>query len=326
MGGTHHKLAYSAGVPLFGLGGMIPIPGTVYFVDGANGDDALSGDSPSVQSGGGPKKTLSNVQAAMTANQNDVAVLIGNSSAGSSFRESSNLLWTKNLTHILGTSYNLVAQRVSLRETSGGTAVTKMLDNSASGCLFAQFLIQQGQSTAETQMAVEESGERNTYVNMQIAGGIQTTAGVQAGTRDISIVGGGEHLFQHCMFGMDTVDRKLMASVGLTGQSARNLFEDCYWSMFTSTGTTNFLRIALSGIQRFLMFKDCVMTNTSTYGGGAEMTEGLDVTADAGGIIVLQNTWVYGCGLVENSSQSGIVIVGGGNPDATSALGVGNTG
>lgn len=319
---THHPQGVSSfGVPLFGLGGMIPIPGNVYFVDAASGSDSNEGLAPD-----SAKATLSAVHSAMTANQNDTVVIIGNSSAGSSLRESADLAWTKNLCHILGTSHNLVAQRCSLRETSGGTAVTKMLDNSASGCLFANFLIQQGQSTAETQVAVEESGERNAYYNMQIAGGIQTTAGVQAGTRDISIVGGGEHLFSHCMFGMDTIDRKLMASVGLTGQSARNLFENCFWSMFTSTGTPNFLRIAMSGIQRFLIFKDCVMTNTSTYGGGVALTEGLDVTADAGGLIVLQNTWLYGCALVENATESEIIIVGGGNPDATSALGVKNTG
>ena len=88
----------SFGVPLFGLGGMIPIPGNVYYLDNDRGLDSNNGLDPTR-----PKQTLSNVQSVMTANQNDVAILIGHSSAGTgAFRESSDLLWTKNLTHIVG--------------------------------------------------------------------------------------------------------------------------------------------------------------------------------------------------------------------------------
>src|SRR3990167_6789304 len=159
----------SFGVPLFGMGGLIPVPGNVYFVRQeitqtniskpgySAGSDGNSGLSPER-----PLATLSAAHSKMSANQNVVAVILG-SNTTIAVRESADLAWTKDLCHIVGTTYNRVAQRCSIRETSGGTSVTKMMDNSADGCLFAGFHIFQGNSTAADQYGWDESGERNAW-------------------------------------------------------------------------------------------------------------------------------------------------------------------
>ena len=300
----------SFGVPLFGLAGMVPIPGNVYYLDNDRRLDSNNGLDPTR-----PKKTLSNVQSVMTANQNDVAVLIGHSSAGTgAFREAANLTWDKNLTHILGTIYNRVGQRVSLRETSGGTAVTKLLDVGAAGCLFANFHIFQGQSTAETQLAVEESGGRNAYFNMHIAGGGNATAAAQAGMRDVSIEGSnGENYFSGCVIGLDTVARTAAnANLSFNAGTARNLFEDCVFQLHATTDATPvFINAGTNDIDRWAIFKRCQFTNSGSFTApGTVINQAFDLSSNLNGPIIMEACIVVGVTAVETTNSAQLYIVG----------------
>ncbi|KKL26603.1 hypothetical protein LCGC14_2393630 [marine sediment metagenome] len=300
----------SFGVPLFGLNGLIPIPGNVYYLDNDRGLDSNNGLDPTR-----PKKTLSNVHSVMTANQNDVAVLIGHSSAGTgAFRESSNLLWTKNLTHILGTAYNRVAHRVSLRATSGNTTITKAMDNSAQGCLFANFHVFQGNSTAADQMAWEESGGRNAHLNLHIGGGGHVTPAARAGSRDIAIEGSnGENYFSGCVIGLDTVVRgAAMANLSFNAGTARNLFEDCVFQIHTTSSTAPiFITAGTNDIDRWAIFKRCQFTNSGAFTSpGATLAQAFSLSSNLNGPVIMENCLVVGVTAVETSNSAQLYILG----------------
>ena len=324
---THHPNgASSFGMPLFGMGGMIPIPGNIYFGDFARGNDSNDGFSPvypGIGGGGKSKKTLSAIQSAMTANQNDVAIITGNSSASTgAFREDADLAWTKNLTHILGNAYNRVSHRVSLRETSAGTAVVKMMDNSASGCVFANFHVFQGQSTAEDQFAWDESGERNSFFNLHIAGMGHQTPADRAGSRDMLVTGGGEHYFDSCTFGLDTIARGAAnACIEFTGGVTRTKMENCLFQIFADASTPNFVLVPAVGTDRYLWLKDCIGINSGT----STIDEGLQINA-SGGEVICHNTFMIGVTTAENAAQSGKVWNSNVGGAATGSLGILNTG
>jgi len=315
----------SFGTPLFGMGGLIPAPGNVYWADGSAGSDGNSGLAPDKA-----LKTLSKAQSLMTANQNDTVIIIANSSAGSSIRESADLAWTKNLTHIVGTAQNVVSQRASLRETSGGTAVVKMMDNSAQGCVFANFHIFQGQSTAEDQFAWDESGERNAYFNLHIAGGGHQTPADRAGSRDILITGGGgEHYFYNCTIGLDTISRGTsagMTNLELITGTTRNKFENCSFIMHADGATPNFVLVTALGLDRYVWFKDCMFVNAGPATGATTITEGLQIDASPGGVVFMHNSWVIGATTAENATESTNVWNINAGGAATGALAILNTG
>ena len=62
----------AGGMSIFGAGGLIPVPGNIYFVDQLRGSDANRGDKPTRA-----LATLSKAHSLMTANQNDTVLVIG---------------------------------------------------------------------------------------------------------------------------------------------------------------------------------------------------------------------------------------------------------
>lgn len=314
----------SFGIPQLGNGVPIAVPGNVYWVHPASGNasDSNAGTDPLR-----PLSTLSRAHALMTANQNDVAILIGNSSAAAAnvVTETSSLAWSKSLCHIIGTAHNRVAHRVSLR----GTAPTNLWAVSAQGCVFANFHVNSANAGAVDEIALAETGQRNSYYNMHITGMIDSTASgpfSRAGARHITLTGDGERFFKDCVIGNDTVGRSAAnANIGFLSAAVRDWFEDCMILCGTGAATPVWINANASGaIDRWIMFKRCQFFAQDALSGGTQLTQGLSVHAAAGGALILNESHQWGAAKWETTASTN-VILNNVNAAATSGLQVANT-
>lgn len=285
----------SFGVPIYGMGGFIPAGGTVYWVwpGGANSSDGNSGLSPDEA-----LVTLSKAHSLMTANQNDVAILVGNSSASSTnvVAESSTLTWSKNLCHIIGTAYNRTSHRCSIR--SDGTEFTPLVNVTADGCVFANFHVYHGYDDSSAQIAWAETGQRNAHFNLHIAGMGHQTAADHTGGRSLTLTGDGERYFQDCTFGLDTVDRgEDNATVELLSAAVRDEFHNCKFIMRADATTPEHVKLpTANSIDRWVLFKDCQFFNAGTFTGASTIDDVFDITGGQGGVILLNNCVSAGAG------------------------------
>ncbi len=306
----------SFGVPMFGLGGMIPIPGNIYFVHPTLGIDSNSGLAPDRA-----LSTLSQAHSLMTANQNDVAIVIGNSSDSSAnvVSETATLTWSKNLCHIIGTAYNRISHRVSIRAVTND--FTPLVSVTADGCVFANFHVFHGYATAETQIAWAETGQRNAHYNLHIGGMGAQLAADAAGSRCVTLSGDGVRYFKDCTFGLDTLDRAAAnATIGFLSQAVRDIFEDCYFLMRADTATTPVHIAADSSliIDRFVLFKNCIFYNAGTFTGGVTPVEVMNIHASAGGVFIMQGSHFVGFDAWEDVASTRVYV--------ENALGAGTTG
>lgn len=282
----------SFGVPVIG-GNMIPFgkDSKVFFVDQLNGSDGHRGDQPNRA-----LATLSKAHSLMTSNRNDVAVVIGSvtgtnsniaSGSGSSIgvRESATLAWSKNQCHILGISYNRISQRVSIR--SDGTEFTPLVNVTGDGCVFANLHAFHGYDDDSAQICWNDGGERNAYYNVHFGGMGHQTAADNAGGRSLAItgVGLGENYFKDCVVGLDTITRGAAnSSLIISGGSTRNIFEDCIFPAHTDAASPLFVTVGASGIDRFVLFKNCVYNVM-----GTALTQAMSIDNSAGGNVLLNN-------------------------------------
>lgn len=303
------QLFQFGGVPVAsGLGGPILAANenaNVYWVHPANptasdGNDGLSPQTALV--------SLSRAQTMMTANQNDVAILLGNSSASVTnvVSESSQLVWSKNLTHIIGTAYNRVSHRCSIRQTNGDIA--NFISVTADGCLFANFHVFSEDATNEAEIAWTETGQRNAHYNLHIAGmgalGSSKPAD-QAGSRNLKLVGDGERYFEACTLGVDTVVRGAAnASLELANAAVRDQFVNCDFLQRSDQTTPVFIDAdASSAIDRFTKLRGCLGINH-----GTKIAEALNVHATAGGWIVLHDTQFLNMTKLEDTASTNVYV------------------
>jgi len=312
------------GAPVAGGGMLGLIPGKigqVFFVDWANGSDANPGTVSE------PMKTLSTVHSKMTANRNDIAVMSGpHSSAGTgAFRESDTLTWSKNMCHLVGANtYHRIAHRNSIRATSGATTFTPLMSVTASGCVFANFHLFHGFAANSAQICLAETGERNSYFNVHIGGMGAQLAADHAGSRCITLTGDGERLFKGCTIGLDTVTRGAAnSSVEFISAAVRDIFEDCLFLANLDAATPTWaLATAAGSIDRWILFNNCIFMNSTEPGGGTAMTDGFNIAA-IGGTILLKNCTAVGMTDWEGTAASGKVMIDGAPPTAaTSGLAV----
>lgn len=317
---------YEHGIASFGNvivsgGGPIVGKGDVYWVDPVDGLDSYRGKTP-----GTAKKTLSGVHSVMTANQNDIAYVLGNSSASASTtcRETATLVWSKSLTHVVGTGYNRVAHRVSLRMTGDFTPQVTL---SGSGCTWSN-MHWFDSGTSSTQAQLNLTGERNAFYNIHFGGLGGDTARDAAGAAIIKIVGtAGEHYFKDCVVGLDTADRGAAnASILPSAGTTRNIFENTIFTMRADAGTPIFLNCGSGGIDRWMIFKDCTFINTGTFTGGSTLTEAFTVHASAGGGVILAGkTMGAGIGDWENTQSSNVYVESGVSAAATGVMAAATT-
>ena len=343
MGITHLSGLEVAGVPTMGMGGAPLFTGTWYWVDPANGNDGNTGLSPD-----DPLDTLYKAHSLMTAGKNDVCVLVGDGSTTGTARLSTalaqtvdssvtagTLVWSKNACHLIGqTAPTTVAARARIAPPSGTYTVTtfgsaNFITVSASGCYFANFSTFNGFSTGgASQICWTDSGARNYYSAVQFGGMVDTGSAGDAGSRSIKISGGGEHYFQDCTVGLDTVTRSAAnASVEFSGGTARSKFRNCVFPFQTSAATPlGVIVSAAAGSDRWQLFEACSfihnLKSTSTT-----MDALSTLAASMGGLHLYKNCTLVGITEfgTDATSRAQIYVDGAAPTAATSGIAVNPT-
>ena len=342
MGITHLSGLEVAGVPTMGMSGLPLTTGNVYFVDYVNGSDGNSGAADQ------PLQTLYGAHNKMTAGQNDVAVIVGDGSTTATQRLSlanaqainpaataGTLNWTKNACHIVGMcAPTMVSQRARIAPPTGTyTQSTFGSGNfvvvSASGCIFANFSVFNGFSTGGTnQIAWTDSGGRNYYSNVMFGGAADTASATATSSRSLLISGGGEHTFDSCEFGLDTVTRTVAnATLQFSGGTARNTFRNCNFAFQTSAATPlGIIVAAAAGMDRWQKFDNCSFIN-NVQSTSTTMDALATLPASAGGLLLMKNCTLVGITEFGTDATSrGQIYVDGAAPTAgTSGIAVNPT-
>lgn len=343
MGITHLSGLEVAGIPTMGMSGLPLTTGSVYFVDYVNGSDGNSGAADQ------PLQTLYGAHYKMTAGQNDVAVIVGDGSTAATQRLSlanaqvldptasaGTLVWSKNACHIVGMcAPTMVSQRARIAPPTGTYTMAtfgsgNFVTVSASGCIFANFSVFNGFSTGgASQIAWTDSGGRNYYSNVMFGGAGDAASAQSTSSRSLLISGStGEHTFDSCEFGLDTVTRTVAnATLQFSGGSPRNTFRGCNFSFQTSAATTlGIIVAAAAGIDRWQKFDRCTFINsiqsTSTTMNGLST-----LPASAGGLLLMTDCTLVGITEFGTDATSrGQIYVDGAAPTAgTSGIAVNPT-
>lgn len=278
-----NNISGQLGMPLYGISGMLPFTGNYFWVDETNGSDGNTG-GPS-----DPYATLSQAYSKCVAGNSDVVFLTG------TVHPTSQVVWAKNKTHLIGLSPPSQNSRsriavASTAATSG--AISPFVNVTGQGCIFQNIEVFSGINQAATQVAWNEAGGSNYYKNCNFIQTGSATAAAQAGTRALTITTEGENLFEDCTIGGDTLVRatNANATMELVGGSPRNVFKRCvFQSWVTAAGDTQVLA-GSGGMDRYCLFEQCTFHNF-----GTSMTVAITNTGGSpAGNIVLNNCIVIG--------------------------------
>jgi hypothetical protein len=276
--------AIAAALAQAGLG----TTGNVIYCDPVNGLDTNNGQTVS-----SPVQTLGAGYNLLRSGFNDVLVLIGNGQSSGSARITT-FTWAKNAAHLIGIcAPSAVSQRARIATplTAGLVITANFFTVSGNGCLFSNLSWFVGAGAGQTGIAasicVTVSGQRNAFINCDFEGMGDTTASVDAGSRNLLLTAG-ENYFSHCNIGLDTVQRtNANASVEISGNSARILFENCTFLFDSSDGLQYaILGAAAAAIDRWVMLKGCQFINAINSGSTA-IAQLFHLVAAVGGIIAV---------------------------------------
>ena len=281
------------------------------------GSDAYDGQSPET-----PFQTIYRAYQAAADGNNDVIVLIGNGASSGTARLSlanavaakstattGELLWAKNALHLIGEgSPTGISNRARMAPLSSGTtstaavflngataASTPVVKVTGSGCIFANFQVWGGFTTGDAGMITwQDEGNRNYYWNVHFAGQADAASAAGSASRTLVLSGGGEHVFQGCTIGVDTVQRTggTTRTVEFKSGTARNTFSNCTFPVYLATlaaGTSTLYTAAAASLDRWTKFDNCFFLNASTTSGGVAQTALVTLAAASGGELVMGN-------------------------------------
>jgi hypothetical protein len=249
---------------ILGLGGL-GFTGNVWYVKPADGVDTNNGQTPSTAF-----KTLSHALSAATANNNDVIYLVAESNTASATTDyqATTLDWNKGLTHLIGVcAPTAVSQRATIAALSTATGVSPVLKVSANGCLISNISVFGGITSDATSLgAVQVTGTRNVFDNVNIAG-MGNTSAVTTGGYSLRLTGAEENVFQGCTIGLDTIarDNTTQGEVWFDSGAVRNDFIDCTFPAFISNDSyTHVTFTGTTSIDRYTNFVRCLFYSGST--------------------------------------------------------------
>jgi hypothetical protein len=283
----------SFGVPV--VPGGLPFTGNYFYVNPLIGADGNEG-SPQQ-----PLASLSGALARCVDGHNDVVLIIGNGQASGTCRLTSKLVWNKNATHLVGiTAPTQISQRARIAPTTTGAAFADFVQVTAAGCMFSNFSLFNGFATGgAAQRCWIDEGQRNYYGNVDFGGMGDAASAADVGSRSLVIgkagTGNGEHLFERCNIGLDTISRGVAnASLEFLGGTPRNIFRECTFPMLASADAPFFwLTAAAAAIDRFAYFQRCFFMN-AVGSTATQLTGAAKMAASAGGDVVLDNCTLLG--------------------------------
>jgi len=256
-----------------GAGIGFPTPGTIYYLDPANGNDTNDGKSPAKA-----VKSWATAYGKLTANKNDVLVYIGGST---SLRTTAAVTWNKSYTHFIGISAPVMAgNRARIFATSTQTDAV-WWTVSASGCIFKNIRWHYGVASASALGCMKVTGGRNYFENCSIEG-IGNNTQDAANAYSLELNGAGENVFKHCSIGLDTIARGTASNdeIRCDASAVRNIFEDCIIFAYIEADSHNLVKVVdNTGLDRYLIFRNCLFLSESSNN-GTDMTSAFDVPAN----------------------------------------------
>jgi hypothetical protein len=201
-----------------------------------------------------------------------------------------------------------------------------MVTVTAQGCYFANFGVNHAFSTGGvTDIAWTDSGGRNTYVDVAFLGAQSAAAAAAPGSASLLVTGStGENVFKGCTIGCDTSTARsgLFSELVLSGGSPRNRFYGC--TIQTQAGSTTeafWVLIGASGIDRYVLFDNCVFVNMRTGSGSpfSLMGVGMSLNAAPGGTVLIKDC--ISCGATKYTT-TGVALSNNAAGAAGGGLGV----
>ncbi len=250
------------GVPIYGGVGA----GRCYFLDPVNGLDTNNGRSPH-----SAFKTFPVAYAALRDGKHDTLYYLSDETTGISL--SAAVDWAKNQTHFVGVGAPVKdGQRARLSQASTAASLSPLFKVSGQNCMFQNLRFYQGVDNAASKICFQVTGQRNTFVECNFAGGGHATCAVDGGA-SLNIVGsasgGSENRFIGCTIGLSTIPAGT-GFVGLliTGSgAARNVFEDCKFTLKSGNTGCAFVELgAIGAIDRETIFDRCTFINLAATG------------------------------------------------------------
>lgn len=298
--------------------GMLPLMGggngigaKVYFVDPANGstgNDGLSPDAALVSIGAAYAKTIDK-------SGDTIYFLNDGNTSGSSREATLPITWSKDNVHLVGLCAPVgmsQRSRITPVSTAALTAVP-VIDVTGNGNIFANLQIAHFGADTDgiATQGVAVSGARNYFHNVHIVGIVNNNSGDEAAAVDLLIDGGQENLFKHCTIGIDTVARSVAnASIELTTQAARNVFEDCLLPMLADAGTPVFVKAdGSTDLDRFTLFKNSALIN-AMESGATILTSAVNVHNSAGGLVMFHGSQIAGATNVAAADNGNVYVDG----------------
>ncbi|MFA5901423.1 MAG: hypothetical protein WC829_20160 [Hyphomicrobium sp.] len=295
------------GMPLYGIAGLLPFTGNIFFVDQTLGSDGNTGGPQD------PLKTLGAAHDKCVADNNDVVFLTG------TVHLTATLTWSKSRTHLIGLAPNLLSQARARISNTGANVFTPLVNITASECIFRDIGTFMGMANASAQICVTVSGGRNEFTRCLFGGMGDATAAAQAGGRSLLITGTtGENTFRECQIGLDTITRSAAnASVEFAGGTPRNVFERCIFPALTSSATALFgIATGAAAMDRFQLFQDCSFIN-ALKSTGIAMTAGFAFSsASPGGLLLMKTCTAIGLTKWGDTNALANMYVDGGAPTA----------
>lgn len=271
--------------------GYFGFTGNYWYVKPHSGSDSNTGTSP-----GTAFATLAKALSSATANNNDVVFLISesNTAANTTDYQSVTLDWNKDLTHLIGVNGGpFLGQRSRIANLSTAAALNPMVKVSANGCLIQNIELFQGTpASGTTSIALQVTGQRNSFINCQISGnGDLTGVADVSGSRSLK-VSGGENYFNHCYIGLDTVIRATQTTEVEILTGARNVFENCQFETYTSLSTFKMISVA-TDTDRFVKFNNCDFHAVQNITSAVAPTGLIGITTMNGSVLIKAG-YLYG--------------------------------
>lgn len=294
--------------------GLVGTTGNVYYCDPVNGLDTNDGQTPITTPGGhGPTQTLAAGYGFLRSGYNDVLILLSNGTSTGSARIHATFTWSKNAAHLIGVcAPTPISQRARIANGTADAAFANFFVISGNGCLFSNLSWFQGFAAGvAAEILITLTGVRNAFLNCDFEGMGDATGATDAGSRCLLIKAADENYFNHCNFGVDTVQRtNANALVEISNGTARIIFENCTFLFWSSDGLQYaLLANAAASLDRFVLFKGC----NFIAGVGTIIAAILKAAAGAGGTICLDATCgVFNVTAIGDATTKGQTWVSGG--------------
>jgi hypothetical protein len=275
---------FSLGVPSY-LGGYIT-QGNTWFVKPYSGSNGNTGDSPD-----NAFKTVAYALGKATANQNDVIYLFAenNTASKTTDYQAATLTWNKDLTHLIGVAPPVMcSSRARIAQLSTATGVSPLVNVTANCCVFKNIEFFHGVADATSLINLQVTGKRNVFENCNIAG-IGDPTQVTTGAASLALAAAEENVFRNCVIGLDTVavDNTTNGEIYCTASATRNAFIDCTIQRFISNASYTHVTIGANGIDRWMIFKNCLFLSESTND-AVTQSSAMTIPAMSQGYVILQ--------------------------------------